>query len=43
MLEDRVMEIATIAIMGAAVLGRLLLERIVGRMLRDLAGDLFRR
>jgi hypothetical protein len=31
------MEIATIGIVGAAVLGRLLLERIVGRMLREVA------
>jgi hypothetical protein len=37
------MEIATIGIVGAAVLGRLLLERIVGRMLREVAGDLLQR
>jgi hypothetical protein len=36
-------EIATIAIVGAAVLGRLLLGRIVNRMLREAADDLLKR
>jgi hypothetical protein len=36
-------EIATIVIVGAAVLGRLLLGRIVDRMLREVAGDLLKR
>jgi hypothetical protein len=33
------MEIALIGLAAAAVLGRFILERIVERMLRDIAGD----
>ena len=36
-------EIAAIAIVGVAVLGRLLLGWIVNRMLREAAGDLLKR
>jgi hypothetical protein len=36
-------EIATIAIVGAAILGRFLLARIVNKMLREAAGDLLKR
>lgn len=42
-LDEYPVEIATIVIVGAAVLGRLLLGRIVGRMLREVAGDLLKR